>query len=257
MRYDNRIVSAYLDGKNPMQEPCFSLLHDYKEADPKRKEVVRALDTQLEGILEEFPVFNRALFKALFPEYRKELQHVRILSVVGTKENRCIKTEDGYDILIDLIHIADYTRIVSQMTYLLQNYLTFELSKYLITKRFAIHSRNYLSLLNHLSFANGLANYLAWNKDCASYKFHTQKYEEHKERAFALLAQALEVESKALQHNILVNAVSQDFWNQFPAVAGMFYFDDVYRSLGKDGVTLLYQRGPKNFIQTIFYTDAK
>ena len=82
-----------------------------------------------------------------------------------------MKSEEGLCILIDLIHIADYTRIVSQMTYILQNYLTFELSKYLIQKQFPVRSRKYLSLLNHLAFTNGLANYLAWNASCSSYKF--------------------------------------------------------------------------------------
>ena len=86
-----------------------------------------------------------------------------------------------------------------------------------------------------------------------SYKFYTQKYEAHKERAFGLLSQALQVETKALQHKILVNAVTQEFWNQFPSVAGMFYFDDIYRDLGKEGIVLLYRHGPKNFIQTIFH----
>ena len=88
---------------------------------------------------------------------------------------------------------------------------------------------------------------------CSSYKFYTQKYEAHKERAFGLLSQALQVETKALQHKILVNAVTQEFWNQFPSVAGMFYFDDIYRDLGKEGIVLLYRHGPKNFIQTIFH----
>ena len=173
---------------------------------------------------------------------------------VGTKENRIVKSEEGLCILIDLIHIADYTRVVSQMTYILQNYLTFELSKYLIQEQFPVRSRKYLSLLNHLAFTNGLANYLAWNASCSSYKFYTQKYESHKERAFGLLAQALQVETKALQHKILVSAVTQEFWNQFPSVAGMFYFDDIYRDLGKEGIALLYKHGPKNFIQTIFHS---
>ena len=253
MLYDNRIAAAFLEGRPVTEEKHFYLLQEYKEADSKRKDIVQELDSQLESIVEEFPTFNQELFEAVFPNYREQLETVCIMAVVGTKENRIVKSEEGLCILIDLIHIADYTRIVSQMTYILQNYLTFELSKYLIQKQFPVRSRKYLSLLNHLAFTNGLANYLAWNASCSSYKFYTQKYEAHKERAFGLLSQALQVETKALQHKILVNAVTQEFWNQFPSVAGMFYFDDIYRDLGKEGIVLLYRHGPKNFIQTIFH----
>lgn len=254
MLYDHQIAAAYLEGRNPAQEEAFSLLQGYEKADPKRRDIVRELDVQLESIVEEFPTFNKDLFQAVFPKYEEQLRNVTIMAVVGTRENRIVKTEDSFCILIDLIHIADYTRIVSQMTYILQNYLTFELSKFLIHERFPVRSRKYLSLLNHLAFTNGLANYLAWNESCNNYKFYTQKYEAHKERSFGLLAQALQVETKALQHKILVSAVSQEFWNQFPSVAGMFYFDDIYRDLGKEGVVLLYEHGPKNFIQTIFHS---
>lgn len=253
MLYDNHIAAAFLEGRPAAQEAYFYLLQDFTEPDIKRRDIVRELDSQLESIVEEFPVFNSELFEAVFPNYREQLNKVCIIAVVGTKENRIVKTEDSFCILIDLIHIADYTRIVSQMTYILQNYLTFEISKYLIQEQFPVRSRKYLSLLNHLAFTNGLSNYLAWNASCNHYKFYTQKYESHKERAFGLLAQALQVETKALQHKILVSAVTQEFWNQFPAVAGMFYFDNIYRDLGKEGVVLVYKHGPKNFIQTIFH----
>ena len=163
-----------------------------------------------------------------------------------------MKSEEGLCILIDLIHIADYTRIVSQMTYILQNYLTFEPIKVSDSEAVPVRSRKYLSLLNHLAFTNGLANYLAWNASCSSYKFYTQKYEAHKERAFGLLSQALQVETKALQHKILVSAVTQEFWNQFPSVAGMFYFDDIYRDLGKKALFCCIDTDRK-FIQTIFH----
>lgn len=253
MNYDNRIALAFLNDRNPALEEHFDLLIDYTPADPMRKDIVQELNTQLENVIDEFPTFNKELFTSLFPDYKKQLDRVCVMAVVGTIRNRIVETEEHLYIIIDLIHIANYTRIVSQMTYIIQNYLSFELSKYLIHLRFPVHSRNYLSLLNHFAFTNGLANYLAWNVSCDTYKFSTEKYETHKERAFGLLAQAMEVETKTLQHKILTYAVSQDFWEQFPSVAGMFYFDDIYHELGKEGVVLLYTHGPKNFIQTIFH----
>ena len=135
MLYDNRIAAAFLEGRPVTEEKHFYLLQEYKEADPKRRDIVQELDSQLESIVEEFRPLIKELLR-LFSNYREQLKTVCIMAVVGTKENRIVKSEEGLCILIDLIHIADYTRIVSQMTYILQNYLTFELSKYLIQKQF-------------------------------------------------------------------------------------------------------------------------
>ena len=253
MIFERGIIDAYLRDENIKEAPYAVLLEHFTQPDGKRKDVVKELCSQLEDIVEEFPTFNPKLWMALFPDMGKKLEDVRIIAVVGCKENRLLVQEDETLIFIDLIHIADYTRIVSQMVYVLQNYVTFELARLCIRRDFPIHSRKYMDLLNHLTFTNGLTNYLAWNEDCAQYRFYMEKYEPRKEKAFGLLAQAMEVENKALQHKILISSTSGDFWNQFPAVAGMFYFDDIYRDLGKDGIQLLYRHGPKSFIQTIFH----
>ena len=51
-----------------------------------------------------------------------------------------------------------------------------------------------------------LANWLAWNRNCKEYKFQDVRYEPHKEKAFGMLAQAITIENKALQHTVLHKA---------------------------------------------------
>ncbi|MCB7430384.1 hypothetical protein LI224_18840, partial [Erysipelatoclostridium ramosum] len=62
------------------EEEHFYLLQEYEEADPKRRDIVQELDSQLESIVEEFPSFNKELFEVLFPNYREKLQTVCIMA---------------------------------------------------------------------------------------------------------------------------------------------------------------------------------
>lgn len=256
MNMNTSIVSAFLLDKDLTKEDSFWLLQNYKKPDSKRKDIVRELSLKLTTIIEKFPTFNAPLWNVLFPHSDELLDTIVICPVVGDYEsgNHIEKKDGTIYFVIDLLYIADFTRIVSQMLYILQNYLTFEIAKICIHHDYPITTKKYIDILNSLAFTNGLANYLSWNISCAQYKFHGEKYEKHKEHAFGMLASAIEVQNKAIQQKILMHAISKDFWSQFPSVAGMFYFDDIYRDLGVQGLRLLYQQGPKNFIQTIFTT---
>lgn len=258
MNYETSIIQAYLDDKDLTKEANSWMLAQYEIPDPMRKDIVRELTSQLEIITEEFPTFNTPLWNILFPQMDIVTDKITIVPLVGCKKagNRIEHKDGQIYFFIDLIYIADMTRIVSQMLYILQNYLTFEIAKLCIHQDYPLQSKKYMDILDHLTFTNGLATFLSWNKDCSQYKFHTEKYEPRKEQAFGMLASAMEIENKALQHKILLAAISNDFWKQFPSVAGLFYFDDVYRDIGKEGISLLYRHGPKNFIHTIFHTST-
>lgn len=253
MELRDSIIQAFLEDAPLSSANDIKLLGDYITPDCKRKDIVRELLTQLESIVKGFPTFNTVLWNELFQQ-NKALESILILPVVGSEPigNRVERTTDGYLIVIDLIHIANYTQIVSQMVYVLQNYITFEITKICIHETYPSTSKHYLDLLDHMTFTNGLANYLSWNENCKDYKFYTEKYDIQKEKAFGLLAQTKDIANKAMQHKVLMNVVQADFWNQFPSTAGMFYFDDTYRDFGNKGIEQLYKRGPKNFVQLIF-----
>lgn len=252
MKINNEIIDAFLNDHNIENCEAFPLLKDYKTPDSKRKDVVAELFSQLETIVEEFPVFNHELWKVLFKENHPILEKIIILPVVGTNANRVWKTEDKIYILLDLIHIADYTPIVSQMVYIIQNYLTKEIGKLCIYHDYPLDSKHYQDILDYFTFCHGLSNYLAWNEHAKEYRFYTEKYEPYKEKAFGSLAGACDVQNKAIQHKILITATSGDLWSQFPTAAGMFYFDDIYREYGQKGIQILYRKGPEKFVQSIF-----
>lgn len=228
------------------------LLQEYEEPDRKRKDIVEELNKQLSTMIEDYPVFNKELWNMLFFS-SPMLDTIHICPVVGTKKiGYQQKTENALYLMIDLIHVANYTQLVSQMVYILQNYITLELAKICIQGTYPTQPTSYIDSLNQFAFTNGLANYLAWNESCDDYQFSSDKYEPHKEKAFGLLAQAIDIQDPQVQYTIVENIVTADFWNQFPSVAGMFYFHDIYQEQGKEGILTLFTQGPQAFIQTIF-----
>lgn len=255
MNFNTSIISAFLSDKDITKEESFWLIQNYRKPNDQRKDIVKALASKLNDIIEKFPTFNAPLWNVLFPCCETILDTIWICPVVGDHAygNHVIQKDDAIYVVIDLLYVANFTRIVSQMEYMMQNFLTFEIAKVCIHHDYPLQSKRYVDVLNHLAFTNGLANYLAWNHSCSLYKFYTEKYETHKEKAFGLLASAMEIQDNDMQQKILKSAETADFWNQFPSVAGLFYFDDIYREFDIRGIQILYQQGPRNFIQTIFH----
>lgn len=251
MRVEQEIIQAFLQDTPMTHCRYFPYLEDFTPPSRKRKDVCEELLSQLETFVEEFPVFNQPLWSQLFQPWEKDIV---ILPVVGTKHHRIQKEEDRILIFLDFIVIADITPIISRMLYVMSNYLTLELSRIAIHQQYPFTCSSYQEMLDYITFVNGLANYLAWNKDVKEYKFYTEKYEPYKEKSFGMLYSAYEVEQKVLQHKILRQATHGEFWDQFPSVAGMFYFDDIYRTYGIKGIVAFYQKGPDQFVHHIFHT---
>lgn len=252
MKLNKEIVETFIQDGSFLSCTYYPFLKSFHAPDPKRKEVVIELSAQLEALVEAFPTFNTALWTSLFPTMDKVLQKVTIVPVVGTSQHSVITSGEEILIFLDLHYIADITPIVSQMSYIMQNYLHLQLCQRCIRDDYPFTAQSYQELLAYDTFVHGLANFIAWNANAKQYKFYTEKYEPYKEKAFGMLASALEVENKALQHRILLESSKGEFWSQFPKVAGMFYFDDMYREYGVQGINVLYKRGWKHFVTHIF-----
>ena len=253
MIYDNSIVDAFLHDIPISNQALYPYIKGYQKPDKKRKDIVEELTKQTQQIVETFPVFNPSIWNAVFANMDEYIDSIHICSVVGSS-TLCYsaKINDDLYIFIDLLCVANHTRIVSQMVYIVNNLISLEVSKHCILKQFPLTSNNYNAILDEAAFVHGFAHYISWNTSCENYVFHTQTYEERRIQAFGLLSQALQVDTIQMQQKILTHIHSQDLWQQFPVVAGMFYFHDTFMELGMQGIKQLYQMGPKGFIQRIF-----
>lgn len=248
------IIQAYLQHIPINTAKHYSLLQNLTTPDDNRIEIVKELYHRLIEMLEQFPIFNQELWNALFPDWKTILKDVCILPVVGlTSSIEPIQIIDNTTyIVIDLIQTANYTRIVSQMEYLLQNLLMNSFSEICINAYYPLKPNNYIQTLDHIFFKEGLKTYLSWNKDCNQYVFQDEKYIKRKELTFAFLYDAIHIEDKNIQKNILQHIKKANFWDQFPLIAGLFFFDDVYQKEGIEGITSIYQKGPDNIVFSIF-----
>ena len=252
MKINSEIIEAYLNDKDMKTCELYPLLKGFRKPSVKRKDVCKELLSQLESILEEFPTFNKDLWNQLFHDKGLLLDRITIVPTVGVKEHTIKKDDNHIYILMDLIMVADVTPMVAQMQYVIENFLSLEITRLCIHDSYPMKSNNYQYMLDYFTFSNGLSNFISWNAQAKNYKFHTQKYEPYKEKVFALLLQSMSIDNKALQHKVLMSAVSGDFWTQFPGAAGMFYFNDVFREYGNDGIFALYKKGPDHFVRHIF-----
>lgn len=248
------IIQAYLQHKPIHTAQDYTLLQNLTTPDRNRIEIVQELYHRLMKSLHAFPIFNKDLWNALFPTWKETLKDVYILPVVGlTTSIYPIQKIDGKTyIVIDLIQTANYTRIVSQMEYLLQNLLMTSLAELCIQHDYPNQPSTYLQSLDTMFFKEGLKTYLSWNKDCKFYVFQNEKYLKRKELTFAILLEAVNVTDKTTQQNILNHIQQADFWNQFPIIAGLFYFDDQYQDNDIQGIIQTYRKGPNGIILSIF-----
>lgn len=253
MHYDATVIQAFLHNQPISKTKHYRAIQHYHTPDRRRFDVVEKLQQELFDLIASFPVFNGHLWSRLFFDMESILDQIHICPIVGSDimSWHVTKGKETW-FFIDLIRVANYTQIVSQMVYILKNHITFEITKLCILEKYPLRSASYISILDSSAFMNGLSYFLSWSDSCDRYQFYTSKYEPQKEKAFGLLAQAMSVDNKAMQHKILRHIHSGDLWDQFPAAAGMFYFDDTYRDFGETGIMQLYQRGPNGFIKHIY-----
>ena len=253
MQIDTQMIDQYLDDL-PLSYNKDFLMTEVLKPDKNRKEVVFELRNRLQDALAQFPSFNRSLFYQLFPNMDTSLDSYHIIFIVGSNQfYKTYVTDRSTSIVIDLIQCANMTHIVSQMMYLILHTLHYEIAHSLILAQYPLPKAcRYTDWLNHLSFVEGFASYLSWNEDAEQYKFHAQRYELQKEKAFAMLLDAFYINSEEIQREIIASMPDLPFWSQFPVTASIFYIDDLFRSSGERKISSLYKQGWDTWIQTIY-----
>ena len=256
MHLDTTIIHQYLHDLPLADAPLYEYVKNKSIPDPKRKDVVVELHQRLCHMVEYFPLFNHDVFHQLFTNFNTLSNSITLVLCVGEANSYTYKYQfdDQLYIFIDLLLVANFTRYLDEMEYILNNDITKQIALHCIEAQHPLTSHNYSTLLNHFIYRDGLANWLAWNHDIKEYKFQSDNYEEQKAKSFGMLAHAYELEDPRQQQMILLHLMQASFWDKFTSIAGMFYIDDCYHTQGIDGVLSLYQQGDERFIDRIFQT---
>lgn len=256
MNVKTEIIDAYIKHKTKPDIDAW-FYHATKGTGPlldHRQEVCKAL---LDECIKykEFPLWNQALLCKIFPKIQTQLDKVILYPIIGTHEDFdiCIKAyENNTYVLIDLLHIADHCETVKQMIYLLHHLIHEQVLRYY----FSLHQpkqRSYLEALEHRFYYEGLVQYMAWNEDHTQYVFQNPSYQQKKEKAFALLYQAMQIEDIKSQTMVLELLDTAEFWDRFPEIAGLFFLDDFYHEYGDQAFIDYSHQKPDGVLSRIFH----
>ncbi len=248
------VIKAYINGDIPSPDAWFySYTNQSASIATTRQEVCARLLKECQ-MYHDFPLWNREIINALFPQADEWLDDIVFLPIVGAHPSfdaALISHEQQPFFIIDLLNIADYTHSVKEMCYILHNLCHIHLLRYLFQKTFPKPEKP-LSQLNHRFFCEGFLLYLAWNESVTSYVFHTSAYENIKQRSFQLLYQSIMSESSQLLR-ILSTLDHVELWDRFPDIAGMFFCDDVYQHQSTEGLKAYFDHGWKNSASRLFF----
>lgn len=249
MFIDTGVIDAYLRHEMPSEDAWFyDKVGGYHPVDAHRQEVCAYLSEALRQY-RQFPIWNRTLILSLLPNLSQITDTVSIMPIIASDTNfdAGIVTHEGKPyLLIDLLHIADYTSSVKQMCYILHNLCHMHLLRYALTQTIKQPS-DFQAYLRYRFFSEGWILYLSWNEDYQHYALHSATYTTRKKRAFALMDAALQVEEDTIRQTILHTLKHADLWDRFCDVAGMFFCDSVYRTQQTQGLIAYFNQGMHDF----------
>lgn len=256
MKTDGLYLTPYLDHKEFPESKgwIYQFTNGTRKIEMNRQEIVLELLDKLIDYPRLLPIFNHNLILKLFPEMKTSLQDVTILPIVGAHQSflcDIVCYEGEQYLLIDLLNVANYTGILSQTMYIMNNVIHLTLIRYLMNKKFAA-PETYMEKLESIFFVEGFTQYLAWNEKCADYKFQSDEYLQRKKRSFLFLQDALQVEDPIKQEQILNKLANSELFDNFVLASGIFFLDDLYHKENEKGLCDYFARGPKDCFKLIF-----
>lgn len=247
MNIDTHLIDRYLQDEPVYADADAWIFRNTDPIDPRRHDVVHELCRQVCGL--RWPCFNPALHARLFPHLDAVLEEMTIILIAASSDVPTYLCEhDGQQhLVIDLIQVANLTRIVPAMMHIICNFISLTCAQRCIASDFPGSPASYAQQLDLCCFRDGLANWLAWGSDAQDYQFQDGLLKS----AMRLLNEAYGESDPALQRLILTRVPALPFWKQFLLVAGMLTFHDVYQRGGIEAVHALYRSGWQAFCPRI------
>lgn len=247
MNIDTHLIDRYLQDEPVYADADAWIFRNTDPIDPRRHDVVHELCRQVCGL--RWPCFNPALHARLFPHLDTVLEEMSIILTAAASDvpTYLCEQDDQQHLVIDLIQVANLTRIVPAMMHIICNFISLTCAQRCIASDFPGSPASYAQQLDLCCFREGLANWLAWGSDAQDYQFQDGLLKS----AMRLLNEAYGESDPALQRLILTRVPALPFWKQFPLVAGMLTFHDVYQRGGIEAVHALYRSGWQAFCPRI------
>ena len=124
MNIDTHLIERYLQDEPVYADADAWIFRNTDPIDPRRHDVVHELCRQVCGL--RWPCFNPALHARLFPHLDAVLEEMTIILIAASSDVPTYLCEhDGQQhLVIDLIQVANLTRIVPAMMHIICNFIS-------------------------------------------------------------------------------------------------------------------------------------
>ena len=111
--------------------------------------------------------------KRFFPSLDTIVKETEIILIAAASDvPTYIRMHEGKAyLIIDLIQVANLTRIVAAMMHVIDNFICLETAMRCIAAEWPVSALSYTEKLDWICFRQGLANWLAWGEDSTVYQF--------------------------------------------------------------------------------------
>mgnify|MGYP006960811854 FL=1 len=160
MNIDTHLIERYLQDEPVYADADAWIFRNTDPIDPRRHDVVHELCRQVCGL--RWPCFNPALHARLFPHLDAVLEEMTIILIAASSDVPTYLCEhDGQQhLVIDLIQVANLTRIVPAMMHIICNFISLTCAQRCIASDFPGSPASYAQQLDLCCFREGLANWL-------------------------------------------------------------------------------------------------
>ena len=207
MNIDTHLIERYLQDEPVYADADAWIFRNTDPIDPRRHDVVHELCRQVCGL--RWPCFNPALHARLFPHLDAVLEEMTIILIAASSDvpTYLCEQDDQQHLVIDLIQVANLTRIVPAMMHIICNFISLTCAQRCIASDFPGSPASYAQQLDLCCFRDGLANWLAWGSDAQDYQFQDGLLKS----AMRLLNEAYGESDPALQRLILTRVPALPF----------------------------------------------
>lgn len=158
-------------------------------------------------------------------------------------------------IIFDLERICSYSEDDDKISEIIMQLITHEIAHIYIDKTYSSPSAkdSIYENLRYITFNEGVAHFLSFDKDVLSINWYSKEMLERKEKAYLTLLDEMKNNSQDSKDEVLTRANSGRYWDKFGAISGLFAIVDYYNSHNKDLICFreIFEGGPDILLEII------
>ncbi|WDV45168.1 hypothetical protein PV797_16825 [Clostridiaceae bacterium M8S5] len=218
----------------------------FETPDCNLKDEINKIHTIMKSILLNFTPLNESIYSALYPNWKSITSNLNILLVVGCPEpyDALVRTYNNKEyIIFDLIRFYEYSIKGHNINTLVKKLITHETSHICLHEKYPSPLSNaYIDKMKYIIFDESFAHLLSFKDNIKQIDFSTY-IDEHYNRSFTKLKDALQEKNPLKQDQLLIESNCGSYWSKYASVSGKLFLSNHL-----DNIVNIYNNGISNFI---------